>query len=181
MKLFSALTWIYHADGNYEAGLRYGKECEQLARASGDQRALLRSLRAIAFNQKGAGAWGTALATFNEALTLSQELDGFQLGSILISIGNIYRRLGDLEQSLQYHLRAYRHFEGVGDAPLGVAVALGNVADLYKILGRYDEAIEFNERVLEILRELGDQRRSALVLGSIGNVYRESGDPARAL
>ncbi len=54
-KLFSALTWIYYADGDYEAGLRYGKEFEQIARASGDQRAVVRSLRVIALNQKGAG------------------------------------------------------------------------------------------------------------------------------
>ncbi|MCP4959876.1 MAG: hypothetical protein GY925_11460, partial [Actinomycetia bacterium] len=124
MNLFSSLTWIYYADGNYEAGLRYGKECEQLARASGDQRAVVRSLRAIAYNQKGAGAWGPALETFNEALALSLKLDDYQLGGILTSIGGVYRRLGDLEQSLQYHHRAYRHFEDLGDRPLGVAVAL---------------------------------------------------------
>ncbi|MCP3994658.1 MAG: tetratricopeptide repeat protein, partial [bacterium] len=170
-KLFSVLTWIYHADGNYEAGLRYGKESEQMARASGDQRAVVRSLRAIAFNQKGAGAWEPALETFSEALALSQKLDDYQLGGILTSIGGVYQSLGDLEESLQYHHRAYRHFEDLGDRPLGVAVALSNVAGLYEILGRYDEAIVLNGRVLEILPELGHQRRSALVLGSIGDAY----------
>ncbi|MCP5068176.1 MAG: tetratricopeptide repeat protein, partial [bacterium] len=180
-KLFSALTWIYYADGDYEAGLRYGKEFEQMARASGDQRALLRSLRAIAFNQEGAGAWGPALETFNEALALSQKLDDYQLGGILTSIGDVYQSLGDLEESVQYHHRAYRHFEHLGDRPLGVAVALSKVADLYTILGRHDQTIEFYGRVLEILQELGDQRRSALALGSIGDAYRDSGDPSRAL
>ena len=180
-KLFAALAWINYYDGNYASGLRYARTCEQLARADGDPQALVRSLRAVAFNQSEAGDARAALATFNEALALSQEIDNYQLGGILVAIGAIYQKLGDLEEGLKYQHRAYRHFEELGDSPRGVAVALGNVAGLYETLGRSTEAIEFFARSLEILRQSGDRRNSALVLNDLGDIHRETGDLSLAL
>ena len=179
-QLHRFLPWIHLQVGDYESGLKYAEESHDMARASGDRKAVVRSLRAIAYNQEATGALAAALKTFREARALSLRLDGYQLGGILSAIGDVYAKLGDLEEGLKYQERAYRYFEE-RERPLGVAVTLSNVASLYHRLGRYQEALEYYERVLEILRQRGDHRRVALTLSDLGDTYRASGDPSRAL
>jgi len=52
---------------------------------------------------------------------------------------------------------------------------LGNLGVVYRMQGRWDEAIEMFEASLAIKRELGDRHGESTALGNLGNVYTQQG------
>lgn len=60
-------------------------------------------------------------------------------------------------------------------------MALGNLGVAYANLGDPRKAIDFNQQVLIIAREIGDRRGEGASLGNLGNAYRDLGDTRKAI
>ncbi|MCP4205409.1 MAG: tetratricopeptide repeat protein, partial [bacterium] len=166
---------------DYETGLRYAAQAEQLARTAGNKPALARSLVLI-----GRISWRTeelerALQELTEAIGLLEELgDTAGVASASNSAGIVALERGDTQQALAFYLRAFRLYEGAGDLH-GVGQVLNSIGMVYQALGQHDEALDFLYRSLEIKQQLGDQQGVGRRLHNIGNTYRATGDPAQAL
>jgi tetratricopeptide (TPR) repeat protein len=59
--------------------------------------------------------------------------------------------------------------------------ALGNLGVVYRNLGEYRRAIEYQEKCLAIAREIGDRRGEGAALGNLGNAYDSLGEYRRAV
>jgi len=81
-------------------------------------------------------------------------------------LGRIYYHAGRADLALDPLQKAVALFEQLGDPQRGnFAAALGDLANAYSALGRFDEALKVSERALAISRDMGHHRSNAALLG----------------
>jgi tetratricopeptide (TPR) repeat protein len=61
------------------------------------------------------------------------------------------------------------------------AIALGNLSTIFKELGDYKTAMQFNQQVLQVFEESGDRRNLAVALHQIAMLYSLQGEYQQAL
>ncbi|MRR10594.1 tetratricopeptide repeat protein, partial [bacterium] len=86
---------------------------------------------------------------------------------------------GDLAGARALYLEARDTFTRLDDRA-GIARVCGVVGIVETMLGRYDVALEYFERGLGLLRQIGDRRNEGNILNGIGNVHGYRGDFAAA-
>jgi len=72
----------------------------------------------------------------------------------LLAIGDLYKELGDLSRSLEYHLKAFDLFQSVGDQE-SITVVTTSLADTYARLADVPLAASFAQTALETVMKLG--------------------------
>ncbi|MBM4053609.1 MAG: tetratricopeptide repeat protein [Planctomycetes bacterium] len=58
---------------------------------------------------------------------------------------------------------------------------LGNLGNVYRVLGKVSEAIDCYKKVLEITQEIGDRKNEGATLGELGTAYNCLGDTRKAV
>jgi len=97
-----------------------------------------------------------------------------QLALSYLHLGRIHYFSGRPDLALELLQKAITAYEQLGDAQRGnLAAALGDLANAYEALGRFNEALEASERGLAINRELGRDREIATGLGLIAQILTE--------
>jgi len=122
--------------------------------------------------------WGYSTVNTEKALyygnaerVLAEKLrDSTAIALAYSDIGNVYTRINQLQDALEYHLKAY-HLRIALGLTMQAAGSVSNIAVIYKQQGNYKEALEYMYRALRIYEAGGDGVRQALVLNNIGNVY----------
>jgi len=106
----------------------------------------------------------------------------FQIALGYHYLGRIYVNARRPDLALEPAQKAIALFEDLpGDAARGnLAAALGDLANAYMSLGRFDAALEAAERGLDINRQLGRDREIAAGLGRIARILTEQGRYAEA-
>lgn len=99
-------------------------------------------------------------------------------GRLLNGAGLHSWSLGDNAGAMQFFNEALRVLTRLGNKQ-GMAAVLGNIAILKAEQGLYRQAVETYEQVLQIDRELGDDR-IAITLNNLGVAYWNSGDVENA-
>src|SRR5258708_592438 len=166
--------------GKYaEARKRYD-ESLALARSTGNQQGEARALNNIAElmrqSETDEHQLREALTLAERALSLSTER-GFDdtAAHALVTMGNIYTNLGDRAQAERCFSSAASRYERFGNKN-GVALATGNLAELFRIEERYDESIAASARVLTLYERAKDLKGLANTHLSIGNVHITRGE-----
>ena len=59
---------------------------------------------------------------------------------------------------------------------MGEASSLGNIGNIYQLLGDYPQALDYQEQSLVLIRELGDRAIEAKILNNIGFLYERQED-----
>src|SRR5258708_13232219 len=88
---------------------------------------------------------------------------------------NIYTNLGDRAQAERCFSSAASRYERFGNKN-GVALATGNLAELFRIEERYDESIAASARVLTLYARAKDLKGLANTHLSIANVHITRGE-----
>ena len=107
-----------------------------------------------------------------------------QLGRVHNEFGMFHQAQGDYQRALALRESALRICQAkLGPDHPNMAVALGNLADTYRALGRAAEALPLLERALRIIEAaLGpDHPDVAVALGNLAGTYRALGRAAEAL
>jgi tetratricopeptide (TPR) repeat protein len=157
--MFHALEWQYHLfkAGAYEAaGEIVMAVVEVLAR------------------------WGE----FDRAKALLHgSIDTLEGGNKAVTQGNLTQLLveeGKLEEGLVNSQEAYRIFEAMG-AKRQMTTALNHQSIIYRMMGRYDDAITAGNRALELARQLKDKVSLALNTLQLSILYMQKSDYDTAL
>jgi tetratricopeptide (TPR) repeat protein len=93
--------------------------------------------------------------------------------------GWVASRSGDRRVGLGWLERAVEEAEGK-DQELELT-ALNNLALVYRVIGRRQQALDLFERVLSIRRAVGDRAGEAAILNSLASVYQDIGQWQQAL
>jgi DNA-binding SARP family transcriptional activator len=118
--------------------------------------------RAALLNQRGYARirsceYQEALADLERARSIYTELGHTRMAArALGNIANVYSfGIGDDDSALPLYVEAGELLGAAGDLD-GQARALGGIAELHAVNGRYDEALDNGRRVLQIFTDLGD-------------------------
>ncbi|MFQ3579972.1 MAG: tetratricopeptide repeat protein, partial [Bacteroidales bacterium] len=94
----------------------------------------------------------------------------------------IYNQLGLIEFARQHFDKAYEYYrksikaaELDGSNKKGIGIVALNMSNVYHYWGKYDSAITFQERALNIFEQIQFDQGIATCLNSIGNVYDQLG------
>ena len=98
----------------------------------------------------------------------------------LCLFGEVSRRLGRLDEAMDFNLRALELAAGAQDL-MQIAIAHGQIGAVELDLGRLPEAERSLRRSIEMKRELGNPLGEAEVVVSLAELYRARGDLASAV
>ncbi|MCK4749810.1 MAG: tetratricopeptide repeat protein, partial [Bacteroidales bacterium] len=105
------------------------------------------------------------------ALDLYEEMEAhYEVGKMLLRIGNTNIEKGYYNQSIDYFKRALIKFEFLGNTT-AIAACNNSLAVSYFLMERYDEAIKYHEENLELSRQNSDKMGMASSLNNLGNIH----------
>ncbi len=166
-----ALAWARDNDGA-EPVLESALASARSARATDLVGETLRNLAVVADNRNDFPA---ALELLDEAADVFRQGDDpLALGRVMSSRGAIFSKLGRSADALENHESARRLFTEVG-YQLGIAIAIGNVAEVSLDRGELGATRRAVGEGLELSRRIGDVEGIAFFQTSLGSVYRRAG------
>lgn len=127
------------------------------------------------------GDYPTALTAVDQALGLARAAGDLPTQWRLLNLrGAAFQRSGEPKSALAAYLEAIEVLEELGERGK-VGVLLNNVGVTLMNLERFDEALEYFERVEEFAIEAGDPLYRATALGNQGDVHHLQGHDEDAL
>jgi tetratricopeptide (TPR) repeat protein len=162
-------------------------ECQEalrLRRTLGDNLPIAKTLNNLGLVEQYLAEYESAERHFGEALTLNQALDDVQSQAInLANLGVLATQAGWYPRAIDFQQRAMELALRQPDAPWSdeqIRLARINQAVVLEKLGAYREALDLYELVSDDKDEMHPSRQAGLSL-NLGVVYRNLGDPVRAL
>ncbi len=127
------------------------------------------------------GDYNIAKAKFKRAYEIYQEIDD-KIGESKanIAFGRLNKFKGNLQKALRYYLKALNLSKDAG-CRKRTAVALHQIAGVYKDMSIYDKALEYYLESLEFKKKLKDSVSLANTLNSIGVIHFKKGTFEQAL
>ncbi|MHA1341163.1 MAG: tetratricopeptide repeat protein [Promethearchaeota archaeon] len=200
-KLLSAclgnMGLIYNDKGEPDKALEYHQKAYKIHEELGNKRGMASQLENMGNIYASKGEPDKTLELYQKAYKIHEELGNKRgmaahLGNMgliyylkgmaqdLGNMGNIYYLKGELDKALEYHQKAYKIDEELGNKR-GMAQGLGNMGNIYYLKGEPDKALEYHQKAYKIDEELGNKLGMAQDLGNMGNIYNRKGYPDKAL
>ncbi|UCH84375.1 MAG: tetratricopeptide repeat protein, partial [Candidatus Latescibacterota bacterium] len=175
-KTLNGLGSVNYRKGDYEKAIDYYTQAADLRRQTGDLGGL-----GISLTYKGNAYYHLnrlvdARETFEEAYAILEKGGSpAQLIEILNSTANIYTEMGSLQRANECYLRAI-DIAATVDQPQDEASCRMNLADNYKLQGRYKEALSQFDAAKPLLERQPEPAKTAFFYGARGSVYLEMGE-----
>jgi tetratricopeptide (TPR) repeat protein len=124
--------------------------------------------------------YAKAVARFEEALAIFEELDSpFYVAITQGELGTCYLNLGETEKALQLLESTAEIFLAKGSLS-NYQVSLADIGSVYLRRGEFLTAISYYQRALELARKLGDQVSISKWLRNLSQAYSLLGNPTLA-
>ncbi len=122
------------------------------------------------------GEFKEAVATFNKALLISEELGtAYEKAILLNELGILNGMKGDYMSSLEYFKRSLKLFETL-DNSTSIVKLLNNIGQILWQQGDLDQALEYYLRGQKFSEKLGQMKLSTVLLLNIGLIIEGRGD-----
>jgi len=193
ISIFDVFKFQYN---NYAYDLaRYWRKLIDLGYDNNVFRKILKSANTDDDTYSVIGFLNNYLSMFDLALTLLNDLEKritkeepnkncSRYGDLYDAFGIIFSKLGDLNNALNYHLKAIKVLEeSYGTRNTKTAMSYGNVGVIYGWLGKYTQALYYYQKALDIfLRVQGPNHPDTIkCLNNMGIVYQDKGENQKAL
>lgn len=100
--------------------------------------------------------------------------------SILNNIGNVYQKLEDYENALQFYTKSYDMKKSIQENELHIFSCL-NIATTYQNLDKPELALKFFHKGLELCDKYKYDTQKAIILQNMGNLYYTIDELSKAL
>lgn len=162
--------------GEFEQALFLGRASGKVFEREGKTQWLAASLHNQGVLLSAVGQGREALAQFEKALSLRQELGEEKgQGASLTQMGWVFFLIGNRDQAIHYLELALEK----RSTPYGRAVTLDRLGSVYRDSGRHGEALDSYRQALEIFETLKDSKRG-YVLANLGWLNLEVGNSSEA-
>ena len=160
---------------------RRWQECALAAeRVLGDKAHIARALGKLGDYDRMEGRYTEALQRYQESLKLSEELgEARSLGITCTQIGTLEKYCGNLEAAREHMERSLRYARSEG-LPIGMAIALGQLADIAARQGAYVEALRLIEQSGRLIQDVPDDYSRKVSDGIHVDILIEAGRVAEA-
>ncbi len=135
-----------------------------------------RILRRTGETYEKKGDFDRSLELFGQARELAGDTNPMELGRILVGEGSAFWRKGVYDDAMDRFKRAYDTFENIEGAKEDSANALRMVGNIYISQGENDLALEYSEKSLVLMEEIGNLPGIASALNNVGIIHRRRGD-----
>ena len=99
--------------------------------------------------------------------------------NVLINLGEIYSKMGQIEHSITYYEEALKNFVEYDESEKAtILMGLGNVLSNR---GKIDKALEFFDQSLQIFTKIGDANNKAKVLQLMGKTFNRKNELDKAI
>ena len=132
----------------------------------GYQKGMARSLTVMGGIYWNSGNYQQALSHYLDALKEYQKLDDtIGRSMVLNNIGEVYKKLGEYDNALDYLQHSASLKENIGIAP---PLTYNNIAEIYVYREEYDKAQEFFNKAFQLAFKAGDERVLAYISDGVG-------------
>ena len=167
--------------GKYEKALVKFNEGLKLSQANKTMEAEVSFLEKIAQTYRKMRKYDKSIETYERTTSLYIKLKNLKRARISYSaMGSIYMSRNNYKKSLDYMNKALliaRLSKDKGE----IGRALGNIANVYYLMGSYDSAARCYKGSIDLLIQTGDYINLEINIGNLGNVYSSRGDYKRAI
>jgi signal transduction histidine kinase len=168
-KALNTMGNILRQRGELDAAKETLERALAMAIELGDWRPQAMALHNLAIIHGNQGDLRRALERFQASLQIADRESYFGVGNTLIGIGDVCKKLGDLDAALEWTTRALQEFERRGDRS-GLGYALANLGMIHQGRKELDRAAEYLERCRALREELGQKAGVAAATQSLGKV-----------
>ena len=177
----SRIGMLYNELGQYEQALDYNERALAIHREAPDRQEQRTVLNSISVALAALGRFDQALAAAQQAVAIERELGGASFGAAgLLNVAIARTGLGDLTGGLALLDEAAGLARQVGARGVEAEIAAHH-AEVYRRMGRYDEAYRSGRRALDILWGIQRPTITAAVENILGAVHRDRGEFTVAL
>ncbi len=156
---------------NSEKAIRYFKKAEQLAKRSGNNKALARAYERAGIIYFHIGKKQKSRDYYLDAYRVNQKVGDYEISaSIMYNLGNIHYELGNFDSTLHYADMAAEIFLGGNDS-IGYAATQYLKIGAYKDQGDYATAMDVGLQALRIFRRYGVKNWEMYSLNNIADIY----------
>ncbi len=165
------------------------KRCAEVVEQLGELAKKLNNPKAFAYYYSGLGRISFAQSkfrgaekAFNKAIIYAQEAESATLVSNCYhSLGMVYWKEGNFEQSLAVSLKSLEFFKNQDDHTGNEAMCYNNIGNIYERMGKYDQAEEAYLKGRDILKGNDDVRMLYNVQGNLGIIKLRKKEYKKAL
>jgi two-component system sensor histidine kinase/response regulator len=111
----------------------------------------------------------------NESIDYTMGL-GFNYGNL----GMVFFEQGEFEEALKYYQQAVEIKETIDEDPTGLFLTYGDIVKVLISLRRYDEALEFNEKIADYRRSRGESHELGVTYFNAADIYARLGETEKA-
>jgi len=171
----------FYSAGNFSAAAEDFERALDEARRAADRRMegeILYKLAAVCTDRHHTAK---ALWCAEQALAIAEETGARTvLGGSLVALGRLHVVRGALAEAEPFALKAVQEAEGMGEPALH-ARALGQLAGVYRFLGKSEEALISGDRALALARGAHDLGVEAMALYRLAQAHCDRGEYGRAM
>jgi tetratricopeptide (TPR) repeat protein len=176
----SPITRFLRRWGEWDELLRLCQKSLQLAKESGDEKAVAKWTHRLAMCLHDRGDYKEAERLYRESLEIEERLgDLAGKAATLHALGVLAQNRGDYEEAERLYRESLEIEERLGDLA-GKAATLHALGVLAQNRGDYEEAERLYRESLEIFERLGELARKAATLHQLGRLRWEQGRKAEA-
>lgn len=175
--IYEKLAQVQALTGNYEQAISNLLKINELAQ---DMETKARMLRKVSELHHRRDEYPESLAALEEAKRYLPD-GSAEHGRISQSEGLIYRLKGDFDKALVLFKSALNTFEGTGGKPEDIGDIFIEIGYIHWLKGEYEQALDYYQRSLSIMKDSDDQYGIATALNNIGNVHHKRGELDKAL
>jgi len=175
-------AWIFHymalaseQAGNYSAAIDYSNQAAKAAQFTRDDRCLADTRWTAGIALHRLGKYAESISVFKEALQASNRRGDFSIqAKIHNSIAHSHKSLGNYSESEHHYLDSWKIFDEI-QRPKGIATTQSNLADLYRVMGAHDEAMQMLKMAYSYYETNEDQYNQIAIVKRMADTYYNQG------
>ncbi|WP_369885371.1 tetratricopeptide repeat protein [Allomuricauda sp. XS_ASV26] len=131
--------------------------------------------------ENGKGNSLEALKYYKRALpTIINSDDYFAKGALYTNMSNAYEKIGEVDQSVSYQLKALQEFEISKDS-IWIAGSYNNLGSRYQAIEEYDTSENYFKKARDLYGQLGYEYYVALINNNLASIYLLRKDYVKAM
>ena len=174
-RCLSHLGLVYKLFNQKALAIKYLEQALTIQRQLGDKEEQGKILTNLGNISREASNYKDALRFFTEALEVNRQINSTEgLAWLNFSLGLLYRDLKDYPKALEHVKKSLHYYrilaEGTEDTG-GIRICYGQLSELYCLMGKYQQGLEYSLKVLELQKKSGVAIAIADGMKRVANAY----------
>ena len=177
VRTYGELSDMYSMQSEYTQAIKYSEQAIKILKSMDEPERLADVLNTLSYTYVLSGNPEDALKYATESLAIWQRIapDGKEVARVSNGRGNAHKFLGNYDAALADYERCRNVSEKI-DFVRGVIVGTANIGHVLLLQKKYNEALPFTLKAIDLMKESGDVRNLWENYMHAANIYQGLGD-----